>query len=130
MIRRPPRSTLFPYTTLFRSLPGGRARIAPRPQVGLRDEVLFLVAGHRGPAYANRGRVQEIRPSRGERVQENRADLRRRLGVVPPSGGPARWTGGVEVVGQDVDLDLRRGVAREREASHEECKTECGNYSK
>src|SRR5256885_10675892 len=25
MIRRPPRSTLFPYTTLFRSLHGGRA---------------------------------------------------------------------------------------------------------
>src|SRR3989454_9251014 len=24
MTRRPPRSTLFPYTTLFRSLPGGR----------------------------------------------------------------------------------------------------------
>src|SRR3712207_9103237 len=26
MIRRPPRSTLFPYTTLFRSAPGGRPR--------------------------------------------------------------------------------------------------------
>src|SRR5688572_32225272 len=26
MIRRPPRSTLFPYTTLFRSPPRGRAR--------------------------------------------------------------------------------------------------------
>src|SRR5690348_17391636 len=26
MIRRPPRSTLFPYTTLFRSPPGGRGR--------------------------------------------------------------------------------------------------------
>src|SRR2546421_5905519 len=26
MIRRPPRSTLFPYTTLFRSIPSGRAR--------------------------------------------------------------------------------------------------------
>src|SRR3712207_6967035 len=25
MIRRPPRSTLFPYTTLFRSTPAGRA---------------------------------------------------------------------------------------------------------
>src|SRR2546428_3599716 len=25
MIRRPPRSTLFPYTTLFRSVPGDRA---------------------------------------------------------------------------------------------------------
>src|SRR2546430_9157472 len=31
MIRRPPRSTLFPYTTLFRSGSGGRRRtISPR----------------------------------------------------------------------------------------------------
>src|SRR5256885_10907578 len=31
MIRRPPRSTLFPYTTLFRSLlPDAHARAAPR----------------------------------------------------------------------------------------------------
>src|SRR3712207_8480579 len=29
MIRRPPRSTLFPYTTLFRSGAGGHARGAP-----------------------------------------------------------------------------------------------------
>src|SRR2546429_991225 len=29
MIRRPPRSTLFPYTTLFRSLPAGK-----RPALG------------------------------------------------------------------------------------------------
>src|SRR2546430_12543723 len=29
MIRRPPRSTLFPYTTLFRSHPQGRAVRAP-----------------------------------------------------------------------------------------------------
>src|SRR2546426_8530664 len=28
MIRRPPRSTLFPYTTLFRSRPGAGARSA------------------------------------------------------------------------------------------------------
>src|SRR5690349_22477004 len=37
MLRRPPRSTLFPYTTLFRSLrhpdPGGRGR--SRPGVGV-----------------------------------------------------------------------------------------------
>src|SRR5437016_8633635 len=41
MIRRPPRSTLFPYTTLFRSGPHGRgarqrvegAELAPRPGV-------------------------------------------------------------------------------------------------
>src|SRR3712207_7191437 len=32
MIRRPPRSTLFPYTTLFRSLhAAGPQRVEPRP---------------------------------------------------------------------------------------------------
>src|SRR2546430_5832176 len=32
MIRRPPRSTLFPYTTLFRSVPGdGPGRLAEGP---------------------------------------------------------------------------------------------------
>src|SRR5258708_25293689 len=30
MIRRPPRSTLFPYTTLFRSLPGRRNIVVTR----------------------------------------------------------------------------------------------------
>src|SRR2546430_12477387 len=39
MIRRPPRSTLFPYTTLFRSLrsgarqPGGRGELRSRPRL-------------------------------------------------------------------------------------------------
>src|SRR2546430_3721830 len=37
MIRRPPRSTLFPYTTLFRSRFGGKGG---RPQLG-RDRVQF-----------------------------------------------------------------------------------------
>src|SRR5256885_9410471 len=31
MIRRPPRSTLFPYTTLFRSMPADSASPRPRP---------------------------------------------------------------------------------------------------
>src|SRR5258708_38846987 len=31
MIRRPPRSTLFPYTTLFRSVAQGRGRKRPGP---------------------------------------------------------------------------------------------------
>src|SRR3989442_11729863 len=35
MIRRPPRSTLFPYTTLFRSAPSGRIPAA-RPDSGVR----------------------------------------------------------------------------------------------
>src|SRR6266487_258377 len=42
MIRRPPRSTLFPYTTLFRSRPAGpahrRARRTERDPTGSRSE--------------------------------------------------------------------------------------------
>src|SRR5256885_10887299 len=41
MIRRPPRSTLFPYTTLFRSLS------IPRKLLAIRGEGLYLKAGHR-----------------------------------------------------------------------------------
>src|SRR2546422_7042956 len=38
MIRRPPRSTLFPYTTLFRSVPGGpRTRWACAPRIRSRS---------------------------------------------------------------------------------------------
>src|SRR3712207_8241358 len=50
MIRRPPRSTLFPYTTLFRSALGfvighgaGRERLLEREQRPLPDERRLLV---------------------------------------------------------------------------------------
>src|SRR2546427_5007410 len=50
MIRRPPRSTLFPYTTLFRSvgrrldeLPPSRVEqvLAAHPRLGLKREILY-----------------------------------------------------------------------------------------
>src|SRR5258708_18972042 len=47
MIRRPPRSTLFPYTTLFRSHPGKR-RFLARNEARNPDEV-FRIHGHRRP---------------------------------------------------------------------------------
>src|SRR3989475_6282875 len=53
MIRRPPRSTLFPYTTLFRSVPA-LARFHERHGAGLHGifrAVFFLLAG----AYLMRG---------------------------------------------------------------------------
>src|SRR3712207_7855387 len=51
MIRRPPRSTLFPYTTLFRSLRGA-LRGGGRDARDHRDADLLLVvpAEHPGPA--------------------------------------------------------------------------------
>src|SRR2546430_6498838 len=63
MIRRPPRSTLFPYTTLFRSLGGlqQRAVAAPRP-------------GCRGGADDGRSRPR-AHPHRGtpqDRVEQRR----------------------------------------------------------
>src|SRR2546425_10854567 len=44
MIRRPPRSTLFPYTTLFRSVARVRARLRDDGLALLGDERLVLVA--------------------------------------------------------------------------------------
>src|SRR3712207_7171006 len=52
MIRRPPRSTLFPYTTLFRS-PGGREAVVHRHHALVGDDVP-------GDAAADRHRVQPL----------------------------------------------------------------------
>src|SRR3712207_7131069 len=58
MIRRPPRSTLFPYTTLFRSLElgPGRARRRPHPPGRARVPV--------GGAARPRGRRVRLRQAR------------------------------------------------------------------
>src|SRR3712207_9051916 len=54
MIRRPPRSTLFPYTTLFRSLADPR-------------EVLELVGGIQAVGAGQRSAAREQRQQHGER---------------------------------------------------------------
>src|SRR3712207_7187642 len=64
MIRRPPRSTLFPYTTLFRSLvPSFRRRLdRPGGRVGG-----HRVAGARLPAGPPRVRGAALQPGGGDR---------------------------------------------------------------
>src|SRR3712207_6965523 len=69
MIRRPPRSTLFPYTTLFRSAEpprhgrgealGGRAGARGRHGLGGRAAGLGPRRGARGPGGAARARRSE-----------------------------------------------------------------------
>src|SRR5258708_27546465 len=50
MIRRPPRSTLFPYTTLFRSQPGRSPGLGARPPgVGAPDDRGVGAGGAAGP---------------------------------------------------------------------------------
>src|SRR2546422_7728825 len=77
MIRRPPRSTLFPYTTLFRSC-GGRAECTSvrTPQLGYShqrdDDLRFLMPPlHVGIEISSPCDVHPIGPSvrfHGERV--------------------------------------------------------------
>src|SRR2546430_10308920 len=43
MIRRPPRSTLFPYTTLFRSLPSARLGLLASALLGRAHPIYFPV---------------------------------------------------------------------------------------
>src|SRR3989454_4700555 len=61
MIRRPPRSTLFPYTTLFRSRPAQRAVSAAARAGGLRQRAVRLAAG-RGAAQDGAAGLLSGRP--------------------------------------------------------------------
>src|SRR3712207_7970112 len=83
MIRRPPRSTLFPYTTLFRS-PRSRSREAPELRLRLQiaeprrdalDRLLERALGRRvaqaQPAGAGEGRA---RHRGGARLLEDRSE--------------------------------------------------------
>src|SRR3712207_7369724 len=80
MIRRPPRSTLFPYTTLFRShrlrrvrrgLPVVRVAVRAAARAGLRGRGVRRVAGRRGGGRA-------LAPGDPRRSEENTAEIQSR----------------------------------------------------
>src|SRR5260370_8868206 len=76
MIRRPPRSTLFPYTTLFRS--------AGQPTEPGKER---LVADQPGQAPLREGRRVKVRPERAhgglpERSEEHTSELQSHLNLV------------------------------------------------
>src|SRR2546430_17595247 len=86
MIRRPPRSTLFPYTTLFRSRAGAQAE----HDVGLSQPAIHVV-GHEHARAARRAadqRLEVLGRSGGEPGARLLAEQHR--GGVPPGprGGP------------------------------------------
>src|SRR2546422_2485365 len=75
MIRRPPRSTLFPYTTLFRSQGHGRERLGLLEPLDARPEG----PAHAGDDGAYPGRSQQSPLSRSE---EHTSELQSRLHLV------------------------------------------------
>src|SRR2546429_6349107 len=80
MIRRPPRSTLFPYTTLFRSLSQGAFK-------GLKKKIDYTeyggapLLGVRGVCVIGHGRSRRRRAHR-ERSEEHTSELQSRLHLV------------------------------------------------
>src|SRR3712207_7576409 len=90
MIRRPPRSTLFPYTTLFRSLPpleppGTRARshglsVGPKPEFSVDEPIAnssWLVLPSRGAPPSAR-----LRTAVDVRSEEHTSELQSRQYLV------------------------------------------------
>src|SRR2546422_2808183 len=82
MIRRPPRSTLFPYTTLFRSVLDFQSTKNDGPSNDQNFEI-----GVRGIVYAGGSRLifdstENGRPAEGDRSEEHTSELQSRLHLV------------------------------------------------
>src|SRR5260370_17355607 len=87
MIRRPPRSTLFPYTTLFRShLRGAPASLARTPRRHPRSRAdahrPALAPPGRSGRNAARGRPRRIATAQLERSEEHTSELQPHLNLV------------------------------------------------
>src|SRR5690242_21034466 len=83
MVRRPPRSTLFPYTTLFRSRPRLRPALAERAgRLGARPLV------HGQPGQQLRVQQRDVRGERGAqpvgalRSEEHTSELQSHVNLV------------------------------------------------
>src|SRR5256885_5479398 len=108
MIRHPPRSTLFPYTTLFRSIGGGiRGRLAPPP----RQTWIVGVVTAAWAAWWYGGR----RSARMLLVLAGTAGTIAAVALVVPFGGFWHWTfggnGSVLALGESQNVGERGGLA-------------------
>src|SRR2546430_11103741 len=92
MIRRPPRSTLFPNTTLFRSAAERRAPRQPASQAAVAEDVLIekVVHGRAGDrgledrivADHPRRHIAAIRPAADDRSEEHTSELQSQSNLV------------------------------------------------
>src|SRR2546427_8630988 len=83
MIRRPPRSTLFPYTTLFRSHGGHVFRISQAPQRNLLEQRLALcVREHSGHVRVDKTGRDAIDGNAAARSEEHTSELQSQSNLV------------------------------------------------
>src|SRR3712207_2552640 len=104
MIRRPPRSTLFPYTTLFRSADDGKVEPLAEAEASPngRDAIEADAAAHRveiGVAAARDRRVHRHGAVPAEALEEAVAEL-----VAAAAGDPLLWI--------DAGLEQSERIAR------------------
>src|SRR5260370_29718399 len=85
MIRRPPRSTLFPYTTLFRSAPGRYVGEAAMIQEFVRDRIVRPMMARRTPKIITdtfTGRPLKVSVMILGRSEEHTSELQSHLNLV------------------------------------------------
>src|SRR2546421_3345728 len=85
MIRRPPRSTLFPYTTLFRSVLQERGVVGLDAAVGapvVLDDVVQLLGDHLENAVPEVLAGDDLRDRILERSEEHTSELQSRSDLV------------------------------------------------
>src|SRR2546430_15279761 len=117
MIRRPPRSTLFPYTTLFRS----HAPLARPAALHRRGHALIAAVQAAAPRGQKTAFALPVvgKPVRSV-VSNHRAPLRGQIVrvIYPPGARSARRVAGAEVrrARARVLADRRRGTERRRTA--------------
>src|SRR2546429_997261 len=80
MIRRPPRSTLFPYTTLFRSW---EKTLSLDPRHGLTLQALATIMARKGDYAAAKGYLERaLQVDANSRSEEHTSELQSRLHLV------------------------------------------------
>src|SRR5256886_13356451 len=112
MIRRPPRSTLFPYTTLFRSLENtGLDDLGHIKRIVVDKDNTTLIGG-KGKQTDIQGRIAQIRAAIEKSTSDyDKEKLQERL---------AKLAGGVAVinVGAATETEMKEKKARVEDALH------------
>src|SRR3712207_9157860 len=110
MIRRPPRSTLFPYSTLFRSIP--EANLS-------RDSVLFTYSGVRPLPYHPEGAAGSV--TRSHIIHDHAPHIR----ADPRLGGIISIVGGKLTTYRNLS---RQTVRSEERRVGKECRSRWSPY--